>query len=150
MNDHEVLAPPGRDVALSGGRVVTVSPITLGQVPKFVKAIRPAFGALMALLPAEAGDSKGPGPAAATAGAGDGKDAAPAAADAGDSIGIDAFLDLVENHGPSLSSAIAICTPLKPAEVDALDLGEAFEVVKAVVEVNRDFFVHRVLPMLKR
>src|SRR5688500_2145091 len=93
---HEVIAPLGQDVLLAGGRSVTVLPITLGQLPRFVKAIRPAFGALVALAPA----ASSPGDAG-----GQGADSAELELDL-DPV---AVLDLYAEHGPALNEAVCIC-----------------------------------------
>jgi len=132
---HDVIAPLGQDVTLASGTTLTVKPITVGQLPRFMKAIRPAFGALVALAPA----ASSPGDA------GD-QGAEP------DSFQLDPveMLDLYIEYGPALNEAVCICTGQKLADVEALDLEEAFTLLKTVWEVNRDFFVHRVLPLLQR
>lgn len=134
---HEIIAPTGQDVTLAGGQIITVKPITVGQLPRFVKAIRPAFGALVALAPASSSPE-----AAGGQGAGDTPDAP----------GLDAaeLLDLYAEHGPAINEAITICTGMKAEAVDGLQLDEAFSLLQALWTVNRDFFVHRVLPMLGR
>lgn len=40
-DDLEVLDPPGQKVTVAG-RSVTVRPLTIGQIPRFARAIRPA------------------------------------------------------------------------------------------------------------
>lgn len=128
---HEIIAPAGQDVSLASGETITVKPITVGQLPRFVKAIRPAFGALVALAPASSSpDGEG----------GQG---------AGDLDPVE-LLDLYAEHGPAINEAITICTGMKAEAVDSLQLDEAFELLRALWTVNRDFFVHRVLPMLNR
>lgn len=129
---HEVIAPTGQDVTLAGGRVVAVKPVTLGQLPRFVKAIRPAFGALVALAPdsSSLGDGGGQG--------------------AGMDVDAGALLDLYVDHGPALNSALCIVTDLTQAEVDALNLEEASLLVTALWEVNQDFFARRVMPLLRK
>lgn len=41
MNDLDVLDPPGHNVTIAG-RTVSVVPLTIGQLPRFVRAIQPA------------------------------------------------------------------------------------------------------------
>ena len=128
---HEIIAPTGQDVSLASGETITVKPITVGQLPRFVKAIRPAFGALVALAPASSSpDGEG----------GQG---------AGDLDPVE-LLDLYAEHGPAINEAITICTGMKPEQVDGLQLDEAFSLLQALWTVNRNFFVHRVMPMLGR
>lgn len=153
---HEVIAPTGHDVTLAGGRTITVKPVTVGQLPRFVKAIRPAFGALVALAPVTSSSGSTGGQGSGIPGAGG------AAIDAyvdsvtlpelGDATGVDAgaLLDLYVEHGPSLNSALCIVTDLTQVEVDALNLEEAFLLVTALWEVNQDFFARRVMPLLRR
>ena len=40
-NDLDVLDPTGRDVTVAG-RTLTILPLTIGQLPRFVRAIQPA------------------------------------------------------------------------------------------------------------
>lgn len=134
---HEIIAPTGQDVTLAGGQIITVKPITVGQLPRFVKAIRPAFGALVALAPATSSPE-----AAGGQGAGDTTDTT--------ELDPVELLDLYAEHGPAINEAITICTGMKAEAVDSLQLDEAFSLLQALWTVNRDFFVHRVLPMLGR
>lgn len=134
---HEIIAPTGQDVTLASGETITVKPITVGQLPRFVKAIRPAFGALVALAPASSSPEGEGGQ-----GAGDTKE--------GSDLDPVELLDLYAEHGPAINEAITICTGMKAEAVDSLQLDEAFSLLQALWTVNRDFFVHRVLPMLGR
>lgn len=129
----DVIAPEGQQVTLAGGRTITAKPITLGQLPRFVKAIRPAFGALVALVPASSSPEAG------------GQGADPEGA-----------LDPVEllaayaDHGEAINEAVCIVTGEPREVIDALNLEDALKVLTAVWEVNKDFFAHRVLPLLAR
>lgn len=136
----DAIAPVGQDVKLSDGTTITVKPIKLGQLPRFVKAIRPIFGALVALTP----DTSSPG---VEGGQGAEPDADPAAVPDVDPA---AIIELYADHGESIAEALAIVTGETRARLDALDLEEALALILALWEVNRDFFVHRLLPMLKR
>jgi hypothetical protein len=40
--DLDILDPPGRTVTIAG-QPITVKPLTIGQLPRFVRAIRPAW-----------------------------------------------------------------------------------------------------------
>lgn len=133
--DAEIIAPTGKDVPLSDGTTVTVKPITVGQLPRFVKAIRPAFGALMALTPA------------ASSAGGQKSEGADPSAEAVDALG---FMDLLVDHGPTLNAAVALVTGMEVKRIEAMDLADGAALVFALWEVNRDFFVHRVMPLLRR
>lgn len=41
-NDLDILDPPGRNVTVAG-QSITVRPLTIGQLPRFVRAIQPAW-----------------------------------------------------------------------------------------------------------
>jgi|SRR5690606_10465747 len=130
----DVIAPEGQQVTLASGRTITAKPITLGQLPRFVKAIRPAFGALVALVPA----SSSPG------------------ADGGQGADPEGALDPVElltayaDHGEAINDAVSIVTGEPREVIEGLNLEDALAVLRAVWEVNQDFFAQRVLPLLAR
>lgn len=127
----DVIAPEGQQVTLASGRTITAKPITLGQLPRFVKAIRPAFGALVALVPASSSPEAG-------------------------GQGADPGLDPVElltayaDHGEAINEAVCIVTGEPREVIEALNLEDALAVLRAVWEVNSDFFAQRVLPLLAR
>lgn len=59
------------------------------------------------------------------------------------------WLDLLGQHGGSLLSVLAIASR-KPREwIDGLAVDEAIQLAAALMEVNADFFVHRVLPAIE-
>lgn len=132
---HDVIAPTGQDVTLADGSTITVRPMTLGQLPRFVKVIRPAFGALVALVPV----TSSPG-----ADGGQGADPDVESLDPAELLGIYA------EHGEALNEAVCIVTGEPRARIDALGLDDGLALLSALYRVNRDFFVHRVLPLLKR
>jgi hypothetical protein len=87
MSDHDafdVLDVPAQSLDYAG-TTFTISPITVGQLPAFVRGIRPALGALVAL------DS-------VLESGGDDNDLT------------DAFLDLIAEHGEGLQEAMAVAT----------------------------------------
>ena len=130
---HDVIAPTSQVVTLAGGRTITAMPITVGQLPRFVRAIRPAFGALVALAPAASSPEAEGGQGA-------------------DSEGMDAIglLDAYAEHGEALNEAVSIVTGEPLEVIEALNLEEAAAVLLAVWEVNQDFFARRVLPLLHK
>lgn len=59
------------------------------------------------------------------------------------------WLDLLGQHGGSLLSALAIASR-KPREwIDGLAVDETIRLAAALLEVNTDFFVRRVLPAIE-
>lgn len=117
----EVLEPAGSSVKYRGERI-EVKPLTIGQLPKLVRTARPVVNAVLALrkLP-ENTDSDG---------------------------FVDLVLDLLADDGEALYQAAAICIG-KPADwVADGGLDEFVVLAKTVIEVNRDFFVQRLGPLL--
>lgn len=143
---HEVIEAPCQVVNLASGRTITARPITVGQLPRFVKAIRPAFGALVALVPAASspGGQAGQGAEPFIGNVGD------AAAEAAESVDAVELLGLIADHGDAINEAVAIVTGEPREVIEALNLEEAAEVLRAVWAVNQDFFTQRVLPLLAR
>lgn len=129
----DVIEPAGQQVTLTCGRTITARPITLGQLPRFVKAIRPAFGALVALVPASSSPEAG------------GQGAEPEG-------GLDPveLLTAYADHGEAINDAVSIVTGEPREAIEALNLEDALAVLRAVWEVNSDFFAQRVLPLLAR
>lgn len=120
MEDVSVLEAASREVAYRG-ETLRVTPLKVGQIPRFLRIVRPMFGAL-------GGAALSPGSAAG-------------------GVELD-IMQLVADHGEALIEAVAVATG-KPA--DWVGQGEADEfahLVKAVLEVNADFFAKKVAPLL--
>jgi len=59
------------------------------------------------------------------------------------------WLELLAQHGGSVLTALSIASR-KPREwIDQLPVDEAIRLAAALLEVNADFFVHRVVPALE-
>ncbi len=117
----DVLEPSGSSVKYRS-EIIEVTPITIGQLPKLVRTARPVINAVLALqsLPE---DTEADG-------------------------FVDLVVDLLADHGEALYQAAAICIG-KPAEwVAGGGLDEFVVLAKAVIEVNRDFFLRRLGPLL--
>jgi len=121
MTDElEVLEPSGSSVTYRG-EVLDIKPLTIGALPKLVRTARPVIDAILALdnLPAE---------------------------DSPEMAGL--VMDLIENHSEQVFVAAAICIG-KPAEwVEGGGIDEFVTLAKKVFEVNHDFFVLRLGPLL--
>jgi hypothetical protein len=122
----DVLQPPTQDVRLGGDRIVTVRPVNVGNLPKFLRAVRPIIAGL-----AESASASSP-----TGGQ-----------VGGDPQEVD-LLGLYCDHGEALAVAVSLATGLPQAEVEAMDLDVFLTLARAVWEVNQDFFVRKVMPML--
>lgn len=118
--DVDILDPAARDVPLTGRVSVRLRPITVGQLPKFLRVIRPIVGQIAALGQTELG---------------------------GGSAEIQ-LLDLYVDHGEAVNEAVAIASGLPLEEIEALPLDDMLRLAVAVWEVNQDFFSQRVIPVL--
>lgn len=121
-DDLDVLEPAGSSVTYRGEEV-TVSPLTIGQVPRIVRVARPILTQLLALQQAPAGD----GP---------------------DDGFVDLLAALVGDHGEAAIEALAISVNKPTAWIAGGTGDEVIALATAVYEVNRDFFVRRLGPLL--
>jgi hypothetical protein len=121
MNDDlEVLEPSGSSVTFRE-ETIELKPLTIGQLPKLVRAARPVIDAVLSLdkVP-ESGDT--------------------------DLVGL--VMDLIEHHGEQVFEAASICTG-KPANwIEGGAIDEFADLAVKVFEVNRDFFVRKLAPRL--
>lgn len=121
MSDElEVLEPAGSSVQYRG-EAIEVRPLEVGQVPQLVRKCRAAVNVVLAMdsLP----DSNGLG-------------------------FLDLLMDLMGTHGEELYEGVAICVGKEPAWIAKGNLDEFFVLAMVVFEVNRDFFVRRLAPLL--
>ncbi len=121
MSDElEVLEPTGSSVTYRG-EVLEVRPLEVGQIPKLVRAAKGAVNVVFAM------------------------DQLP---DTNDLGFIDLLMDLAGNHGEELYQGVGICVGKDPAWIAGGQLDEFVLLATAVFEVNRDFFVRRLVPLL--
>lgn len=123
--DLDKLLPAGREVT-AGGETLTLKPFTFGQLPRAIKLLRPVTEAV------------------GTAGIAEFKDG-------------NFFLSadwplklpvLMDEAGEALVSFVAFAAG-KPREwFDTLGADEGIALTKAAFEVNGDFFVKRIAPLL--
>ena len=118
-DDLDVLDPGIRSVALTGRASVQLRPITAGQLPRFLRAVRPVLLAISA---------KGEALAEANAEL--------------------QLLDLYVDHGENINAAVSAATGLPLEEIEALPLDDMLRLAVAVWEINQDFFGQRVIPLL--
>lgn len=99
-----------------------IRPLTVGAVPGIVRLARPVIDAVLNLqsVPEEGSEEL-----------------------------VDLALDLIDQHGEALYSAVALAVGREREWIEGGDLGEFVELCRALVAVNRDFFARRLLPMLK-
>ncbi len=92
------------------GRGLTVTPVRLGQLPAFVRAVEP-FAKQLASGPLD-------------------------------------LVGLLAEHGVRVISALEAATGQPREWIESLALDDAVRLAAAVLEVNADFFVQRVLPSI--
>lgn len=117
MSDHDafdVLDVPVQSIDYAGINF-SIQPITVGQLPAFVRGIRPALNAIVAL------DS-------VMESGGDDNDLT------------DVFLDLIAEHGEGLQEAMAVATSQPLAIIRSGSPVEFISLAKEVIRINRDFF----------
>lgn len=123
MNDLSVLEKPTREVVLKGVSL-KVSPLKVGQLPAFTRAIRPVFAAFASLLASPL--SAGP--------AGEGGELPEIDFD------LEKVADLITDHGDNLMTACAIAIRKDKVDIEDLEIDEFIHLVRAIIEVNADFF----------
>lgn len=116
MNEGtEVIESPTVTVGYRGSEL-TITPLKVGQIPKFLRAIRPLIEDINPNVSATAEAE---------------------------------FLGMIAEHGERLIEAASIATG---QSIDWLSEGDADEfgvLVKAIIEVNSDFFTRKVAPLLQ-
>jgi hypothetical protein len=116
----EVLAPSGASVKYRG-EDIAVSPIKIGAIPAIVRSARPVIDALF--------DNGG----------------VPAS---GSTDELSLLLTLIGDHGDGVFAAVALCIGRDEAWVREGDTAEFYELAKTILQVNRDFFIRRLAPLL--
>lgn len=121
MDELDVLEPASVEVTYRGARL-QLRPITIGAVPRLVREARPVINALM--------------------------DAAWLSGEGGEGAFLEGILSMVEEHADAACRAVAICIDREADWVQGGDVAEFFDLAVKVLEVNRDFFTHRIAPLL--
>lgn len=116
----DVLAPSGASVTYRG-EDIAVSPIKIGAIPAIVRSARPVIDALF--------DNGG----------------VPAS---GSTDELSLLLTLIGDHGDGVFAAVALCIDRDEAWVRKGDAAEFYELAKTILQVNRDFFIRRLAPLL--
>ena len=124
MSDDLNVVVPEPIVVVVGGENIEVKQIKVGQMTKIMRIAFPFYDKLKAIK-----DDAKKNPQ---------KD-----------IGIDLFALVVE-HGDAVIDLMAVLTNKDRKWVEDLDLDVLVALFTAVVEVNLDFFIQRVLPLLSK
>lgn len=126
MDDLSVLEKVTETVDFRG-QSLTVSPLKVGQIPAFTRAIRPVFAALAGLvasIPLSAPNGEG------------GEPTVPADFE----LPLEEIAGLVAEHGEKLIEAVSIALRIKKEAVEDAEIDEFIGMVRAIVKVNADFF----------
>lgn len=97
------------------GRELTLTPITLAEMPAIARAARPVFAFLR---------------------------------DMDRTSGEDFIFDLFDLHTHEMVALIAPCARVETDWLITLSLDDAARIGEAVIRLNQDFFIRRLLPML--
>jgi hypothetical protein len=123
MTDQlEVLFPRNIQVEVNDEQI-NLTPFKFGQINKVVKVATPMFG----LLKTQVDLSKTEG-----------------------EVGAQIMELVVTNGGDALSEVIQIATNKSKQWVDELDNDKVIELLVGIVEVNKDFFTKKVLPLIQK
>lgn len=121
-DELEVLEPTGSSVAYRD-ETIDVRPLTIGQIPKLVRMARPVIDEILKLENLEGLQD-----------------------DDGEFVTI--LFDLIEKHGEAMYEAAALCIEKPVAWVAGGNVAEFVDLARKVIEVNRDFFVQKLGPLL--
>jgi hypothetical protein len=135
VNDLDILFPKGKDVQV-GDSVITVLPFTFGMLPKIAEHVAPILRILVSAGFAEI----------STKGEGD---------DVMQTLTLSPtwmfnFLDIMAGSGERVLDFLAVALKIDRDFVDKLTPEEGISLIKAVIEVNADYFSKKVLPILKK
>jgi len=120
-NDElDILDPPATSVTYRG-ETLDLKPLTIGAVPPIVRLARPVIDAFFDLekVPDE---------------------------DTGELVNF--VMDMIDLYGEALFAAVALAIGREREWVEGGDISEFIDLARALVTVNRDFFVQRLLPLL--
>lgn len=115
----DILDPAPAVVQFRGERL-EILPLTIGQLPKFVRFARPIINALL--------DSP--------------------LQESSEVALIDVLLDMVDLHGDAAIAAAALVTDRPVGWIEAGDPAEFVVLAQTIFRVNRDFFTQKLVPLL--
>lgn len=144
----EALAPETRQVT-AGGKNYTVRRLETRQVWPTLRAGLPIIEGLVALIgPTASSPAAGSPLGSSSRSAGQPPDAKPSALANLVGAEVASFLEIMAEHGERITEIVAIGLDEKVSTVGKFEPQETYLVLKALIEVNRDFFSHRVAPLL--
>lgn len=120
-NELETIFPTGKQVNI-GEETLNITPFKLGQINKVLKAAEPMFVVFKTV------DTNG----------------------TDEEVGSKIITELLLHCGDSIRDILAISVNKSVEWVDELEADKVIELLSVIFEVNKDFFIQKVLPMLKK
>lgn len=145
----EALAPQTQQIT-AGGKTYEVKRLETRQVWPTLRAGLPIIEGLVALVGSPASSPAADSPLGSSSQrAGQPPDVSKPSALAS-LVGpeVAQFLEIMAEHGERITEIVAIGLDEKVATVGKFEPQETYLALKALIEVNRDFFTHRVAPLL--
>lgn len=118
--EHDAIEDGRGEAVEAGGTTFEVVPLRVHQIPKFARAIRPLMPALQGAIDFKKGQVQ---------------------------LNLN-VLELLDEHGERVTEAVAVASQRSAEDVGDLELDDFIKLARAVIEVNLDFFVRRLLPAL--
>lgn len=124
MNDFSVLETVTRKVEFRGEQL-NVSPLKVGQMPPFTRAIRPCLAAIVGFIVSVPPDGAVNGGGEPTTDI---------------EINVEKIVGLIADHGEAIIEAVSIATKMPREKIEDATPEEFLVLVTAVIGVNIDFF----------
>jgi hypothetical protein len=109
---------PAGTAATFGGREILVTPLSVGLLPSFARAIKPISAAVEGIATGKV------------------------------LLNLETMLDLLADHGDAIITAVAIAARIPEAELRDGDPAELVDLAAIAMKVNADFFARRLTPAL--
>ncbi len=117
-DDGLSIIEPGGHGATFGGRDLIVTPLSVGLLPAFARAIKPISAAVEGVATGRV------------------------------LLNLEVMLDLLAEHGDAIITAVAIAARIPEAELREGDPAELVSLAAVAMKVNADFFARRLTPAL--
>jgi hypothetical protein len=112
-----IIEPAGTAVTF-GGRELVVTPLSVGLIPSFARAIKPISAAVEGVATGQV------------------------------LLNLETMLDLLAEHGDAIITAVAMAARIPEAELREGDPAELVGLAAVAMKVNADFFAGRLIPAL--
>jgi hypothetical protein len=112
-----MIEPAGTAVTFAG-REVTITPLNVGRMPAFARAVKPVGQVLEQVAAGEL------------------------------TLDLPGMLDIMAEHGDAVIAAVSIASRIPEAELREGELDELVGLASAALKVNADFFARRLMPAL--